>query len=45
MNKELKPRNQLEAEPLKNFKGNSTEISNWYRRMTIYFNNKRIGDN
>ena len=43
--KELKLRNQLKIELLKDFKGNSTEVSNWNRRMTLYFNNKRISDN
>jgi len=44
MKKELKPRNQLKVEPPKDFEGNPTEVSNWCRRMTLYFNNKEISD-
>jgi len=44
MKKELKPRNQLKAEPPKDFKRNSTEVTNWYRKMILYFNNKGISD-
>ena len=43
--KELKSRNQLKAEPLKNFEENSTKISNQYKRMILYFNNKEISNN
>jgi len=45
MKKELKSRNQLKVEPLKDFEENSTKISNWYKRMILYFNNKEISNN
>ena len=44
MKKELKSKNQLKAEPSKDFEGNSTKVSNWCKRMTLYFNNKGISD-
>ena len=45
MKKELKSRNQLKAEPLKDFEENFTKISNWYKRIILYFNNKKISNN
>jgi len=41
MKKELKLENQL---PPNDFKGDPTEVSNWCRRMILYFNNKRINN-
>jgi len=35
--KELQPKTRLRTESPKDFKGNSNDIANWYRRMTLYF--------
>jgi len=44
MKKKLKPKNQVKAKISKDFKENSTEVSNWYRRITLYFSNKGISN-
>ena len=44
MKKELKSKNQVKAKISKDFEGNSTEVSNWYRRITLYFSNKGISN-
>ena len=45
MKKKLKLKNQLKVKPSKDFEGNSTEVSNQYKRIILYFNNKRINNN
>jgi len=40
--KELQPKTRLRTEPPKDFKGNSDDVVNWYRRITLYFNNWNI---
>ena len=40
-----KLRNQLKAYFPNNFKENFTEVSNEYKKITLYFNNIRINDN
>ena len=44
MKKKLKPKNQVKAKISKDFKENSTKVSNWYRRITLYFSNKGISN-
>ena len=45
MKKKLKLKNQLKVKPSKDFEENSTEVSNQYKRIILYFNNKRINNN
>jgi len=40
-----KLRNQLKTDFPNDFEENSTEVNNEYRKITLYFNNKRINDN
>jgi len=40
--KELQPKTRLKTEPPKDFEGNSDDVANWCRRMTLYFNNQNI---
>ena len=42
--KDVCPKTKLKTEPPKDFEGNSDDIANWCRRMTLYFNNQGVNN-